>query len=368
MEQKFIDFLSKHELTAGLDESELLVLSKIVHVEQVATGKIVLSENDSSSDIYFLYEGEVGIFKWDKQKRYLLDIGKLSSKSIFGEMAFLDRQGRSTTIKVLKPSILLNFDPNELNLDDPIARKIYNTIVHNIAKINIARLRTSNQNYVQSLRTQIDFGLFFIVSIILFGIQSIIPLIVTDYGINVHTPVFSWSVALIILIPFLVMVRKFGYPIQEYGVGLKNFKKSFFQGLIIVATIILLLVSIYLILLKLNHVSTPLIQVLLNPKIVFTVSTLLYFFQVYIQEFIARGLTQTALQKFLNDDKGIKTVFIVSLVFGVFHLSRGFEAALVTFLGSVLFGFVYLRSRNLIGVTIVHYILGIIAIQYLGIV
>jgi len=64
--------------------------------------------------------------------------------------------------------------------------------------------------------------------------------------------------------------------------------------------------------------------------------------QNYIQELAARGIMQNTMQRFLRDEHGVRSVMVLSST-----------------VASVCLGFFYLRHRNLIGVTIVHYIMGV---------
>lgn len=63
----------------------------------------------------------------------------------------------------------------------------------------------------------------------------------------------------------------------------------------------------------------------------------------------------------MMDERGIKTVIVTSLLFGIFHIYSGFVAVMITVIGSLIFGFVYLRHYNLISVTLIHWALGLSA-------
>ena len=68
---------------------------------------------------------------------------------------------------------------------------------------------------------------------------------------------------------------------------------------------------------------------------------------------------QNTMQRFLRDEHGVRSVMVLSLAFGVMHTHLGLTMVLSSTVASVCFGFFYLCHRNLVGVTIVHYIMGV---------
>ncbi len=77
-----------------------------------------------------------------------------------------------------------------------------------------------------------------------------------------------------------------------------------------------------------------------------------------LQEFIARGVVQTSLERLLPDAGRAAPVAVTSLLFGAFHLYVSPAFALVTFAASALFGALYARHRTLAGVTLAHALAG----------
>jgi membrane protease YdiL (CAAX protease family) len=61
----------------------------------------------------------------------------------------------------------------------------------------------------------------------------------------------------------------------------------------------------------------------------------------------------------------VRAVLVVSLMFAILHLHLGLVFVSMVLVGSLFFGMLYLRHGTLVGVIIVHYILGIL-MQFLG--
>lgn len=368
LDPKYLDFLAQQKLLQGLTTEELQYFCRFVKVEEFPSEIDLIKEGELSQDIYFIFEGEVSLLKWDETSFNQLMIGHLMRGSIFGEMAFIDGDPRSVTVRTTKPTTIIKFNPEIVNKKNLKMKEIYDTILFNIAKTSISRLRSSNRDYVKSLQTQIDFGSFFIISITIFGLGNLVPLIAKSYHVSEHSFLFSWSLLISLSLPYLLLIKNFNLSLNEVGITTDNWKKSLTEGLIISSIVILTSIFIYWIY-SLTHIgSRPVLNVLFNPIIPFTLMDILYFLHGYIQEFMARGINQGSLQKFLRDERGLRSLVLTSVMFGIFHVSRGIEAAATAFIGSLFFGYIYLRHHNLIGVAIVHYTVGLIVINYLGLI
>lgn len=368
LEPHYIEFLKKQSLVQGLTPEEFLLFSTFIQVKHFPSGVDLIKEGEKSLDIYFLYEGEVTLHKWDITKEYELPIGKLEQGTLFGEMSFIDNEPRSTTVRTAIPSTILHFNPELIHKNNLKMRGIYDAILLNTAKNSITRLRSTNQDFVQSLRSQIDFGYFFILSIVIFGIGNLLVVLATEYHYDAHAKLFSWFSILIFLIPYLILIKKFRLPWNAVGVTTQNWKQSTVEGLIISLGFCVVVSFAYWMYTFFDPDAKPLLEAILHPPVPLDFFIILYLFQSYLQEFMARGITQSSLQKFLKDTNGFKALILTSLMFAIFHSARGLDATAAAFFGSMIFGYIYLRHKNLIGVSIVHYVVGVISINYLELV
>jgi membrane protease YdiL (CAAX protease family) len=91
----------------------------------------------------------------------------------------------------------------------------------------------------------------------------------------------------------------------------------------------------------------------------FSIASLFYIIHSYIQQFF-RAIIQTLVQRFLLDPKGYISVIFTALAFSIVHANYGFESMIVTLIVCIFFGLIYKRTYNLLGVTLVHFILGLI--------
>lgn len=72
---------------------------------------VVFSANDSSSEIFFVYEGELGAYRQKSADSAIHRVSTIRQGEIFGEMAYLLGENRSATVRCDNPVILLVLTP-----------------------------------------------------------------------------------------------------------------------------------------------------------------------------------------------------------------------------------------------------------------
>lgn len=140
-------------------------------------------------------------------------------------------------------------------------------------------------------------------------------------------------------------------PLKDLGITTVGMKKSLIEGGILSAvTVAVAFAAVWA--LKALELPTG------TPVPAEWGATTGYFFHSVLQELVARGLLQSSFQRFLDDRRGLQSVVLSSTLFGVFHIHFGFMVVAITILSGLLFGAVYLRHRNLAGVTLLHFFAG----------
>lgn len=105
-----------------------------------APGEILIEEGDQSETAFFLYSGEVGIYKnvnGGERKLGLLKEGQL-----FGEMAYLLKEQRTATARAESDVVVLALPPSMLEElmrhSAPLSRRIIDTLCHRLDRMNLA--------------------------------------------------------------------------------------------------------------------------------------------------------------------------------------------------------------------------------------
>lgn len=346
-------------LLKEFNPSEIDNLEKIAEVLPFKDGEIIVRQGDLSEEVYFIGQGAVDIVSEETQ----MVLSTLHAGESFGELAFLDGSPRSVTIRAngdielyaLTKSGLLNYPD-----DSKFLAKLY----HSIAIDSSEKLKKTTSNYAQSLRNELAmlkekgrFQQFLITTLV----GSSVVLTVSDYAKSqlpqsaIYTDLFAWIYLTLMVAPTLYFALKSEIPAREFGLNLRNWKKALIEGAAITAVCMIIMFGAFFYMCANQMYGLP-----ENPQFsilpFFTLKSLLYFLHSSGQEFLSRGIFLGALLRFLGSKK--QAIFLSSMVFSLSHVPYGIALVLPTLIGGVLFSLLYLRHRNLIGVTFVHWALG----------
>ena len=131
-------FLKSAPLFSALDSEELAALADIAAEKEFAGDEIIFEERQPAYHLYILVHGKVEVFRRLDSAEY--PIATLGEKECFGEMAILDDEPRSASVKALDPTLVLKIDREsfrELIVERP-------QIAFAILKILGSRLRQKN--------------------------------------------------------------------------------------------------------------------------------------------------------------------------------------------------------------------------------
>jgi len=146
----------------------------------------------------------------------------------------------------------------------------------------------------------------------------------------------------------LVVVLKFTrLDIHRMGITKKNLLPSLIRSALISAVIFALMLAVKLI----TKPGQPILNL--------TEFTPTYVLTSILQEFLARGFLLTTLCSIIPSRNSEHiAVFCSSLMFTSLHLYYGFPFMAGAGLLSVLLGYCYLKDRNIWGVSLIHFVIG----------
>ncbi len=101
-------FLKSAPVFAGMEGEELAALADIAQEKDAAPGEVFFEEGQPAHHLYITVSGKVEVFRKVGEKEYPLAI--LGAKECFGEMAILDDEPRSASIRALEPTTVLKID------------------------------------------------------------------------------------------------------------------------------------------------------------------------------------------------------------------------------------------------------------------
>ena len=129
----------------GANKLEVYVFSRANRLlerygKSFAPGETLIEEGDQSEIAYFLYSGEVGIYK--KLEGGERNLGTLKEGQLFGEMAYLLKEKRTATARAETEVVVLALPPHILEdlmrHSAPLSRRIIDTLCQRLEKMNLA--------------------------------------------------------------------------------------------------------------------------------------------------------------------------------------------------------------------------------------
>ncbi|PKM78512.1 MAG: hypothetical protein CVU90_01885 [Firmicutes bacterium HGW-Firmicutes-15] len=159
------------------------------------------------------------------------------------------------------------------------------------------------------------------------------------------------------LVISILVIWKTNLPLSFFGITLNNMKKSLLEsGLATIFVVaILTLVKIWAVKHWVVFQGAPIIDWSL-----WGVSYYTYVLIAPIQEFISRGVLQSSLERSMSDSRfrSFTAIVISSCVFGSFHIFYSLGLALLTVVSGFLWGYLFSRHKNIVGISLSHFIIG----------
>ncbi|MGE5453645.1 MAG: GAF domain-containing protein [Methylocystaceae bacterium] len=176
------------------------------------------------------------------------------------------------------------------------------------------------------------------------------------FGLSIHELVTA-GFSLLFLVISILIIRKTNLPLSFFGLTMKGTKQSLIEAAIATLVIMGLLSAIKL--WMTSYLPTFAGHSIIDLSLI-SLSYFTYLFIAPIQEFVSRGVLQSSLERSLADSKfrSFLAIIVSSCVFGSFHLFYSVGMALVTVVSGLVWGWLFSRQRNLIGVSLSHFVIG----------
>jgi len=131
------------DLFKDVDETLLTALVEELVVRQAATGEMVMREKDPAGAMFLVIAGELEVLKHG-QSGNEVRVAMFGPGDWFGEMAILDVQPRSASVRAVAPTILLHVGPDDMEKLLERDLRAYAMIMRNIARELSRRLRVAD--------------------------------------------------------------------------------------------------------------------------------------------------------------------------------------------------------------------------------
>ncbi len=366
--------LSRVDWAGRLEPNDLQRLVELGHLRRCAAGERILCEGQASQSLFVVLDGVVAVLKGvqtgqgsavaTEAEGQFFRIKELGPGSVFGEMSFIDGHPASATVMAEQPCAVLAIHHSELDADAEGVR-LGQRLTAAVATAVIQRMRDLNDRHVTSMqaeieqaRLRVDLARFFTVTMALYGISSAVTRLIHPGLLPSMQMLLSWGFLLLTFAPIAWFAWRQRMPIATFGLTRRNAKKSLKESMLTAGVVIAALVAY-------AAASRPAGASLFawgSLSSYSTVETALFFAlypaHCFLQELIGRGVIQGSLARLMPEARPATPVVLTSALFGIYHLYVSLQFALITFVASLLFGWLYRRHGTLIGVTAVHLTVG----------
>jgi CRP-like cAMP-binding protein len=368
-------------LCNDLTEDQFANLPSLMQEQRVEQGTFVIEEGDPATELYFIKDGEVEVLKSHDDTGEYHPITTIGAGSTIGEVALLDRNPRSASIRTTTDSVLLKLSFEDLNRFSDGHTPLESQVKLNLAQDLAGDLRHTNKAVVKSLRESLEsarsrVAMGIIVNTLMIGIAVYVfsLAIIEDLSEQVAATTFV-SVPILFFFGGLsyFAVRKSGYPFSLYGITRANAWRSIRESIPITAAFVVVIVITKWLLVQFHPLMAgeAVFSVADHPERFFSTLNLVtlaaYTIFVPIQEFVARGCMQTAFEEFLlGPYRRFLAIVVANLVFAMTHVHLSTFFALLVFAPGLVWGWLYSRHRTLLGISVSHIVVGLVAFSIVG--
>lgn len=329
----------------------------------------LIYEGQHSEKFFLILEGSVEILK--KSKKHAQTLTILRNGSFVGELALVDNRPRSASVRTLESTRVLCFDTRIL--PKSIQLELTAFLTDNLAE----RLRFILEDTVVSLEMHVEelearnlMAVILTRMLVFLGVYILLFRMLIEQKNNAIV-VF---VPLMALLSFLTygVIKKSGYPKEEFGLTLKNGKKSAWEAVLYSLPVMAIIVGIKWVLIQISGVPRPLFEPRVTVPTPLIAFTLMVFYALLapLQELVARGALQSLVTKLIAGSEKYKTwmgILLANLLFTALHTYLGVRFAFAVFLPGFFFGWLYHRQKNLVGTSLAHAIIGIWALYVVNV-
>jgi CRP/FNR family transcriptional regulator, cyclic AMP receptor protein len=369
----------------GLSAVQRARIVALLTERTLESGATIVVEGDPSAELIVIQRGSIDVTKRSADGARDQRLATLGPGASLGEMTLLERTPRSATARAVGPAQvgILSMDAlEELTRSEPgIERQLLRNLSNELSR----RLRFTNQTTVAALeqqlaleRTRAMMGRFLVFMAFLMVTYTCALYVAIKLVPGGSTPSlitvpisFVWAGVL------YGMIRRSGLPLAEFGLTLENWRATLREALVWTALICTgaTLVKLGLIWGNASFADQRLFNLsgALDPRTsradlqATLLIALLYAGVAPVQEFIVRSGLQAALERcVLGRWASLRAIVISNALFASAHLHLSPSFALFVFFPGLLWGALFSRQQNLLGVCVSHLLTGWFAFLALG--
>ncbi len=363
----------------SLGKREKRFLEERFERRSVSAGTRVSEEGQPADVLIFVESGSVELLKKDPRTGREHVVGAVQGGQLIGEHALLDGKPRATSARTRQGSSLLflPFEPlrqKAARSESSTEKRIYQDLVAGLTESLASRAREHVDLSLESARQRAVMGEFIVNVLILVCSYVLFLNALPLFWGKLSPTTETFSVPLVVVFGLFSwrFMKKSGYPLSHFGIGLKHLPLSVGESVVLTLPFLALITLIKAILVWLNGSGAPIIEHtdvaarLSEPNVALWLR--IYAATAVVQELIVRGALQSSLEAFLTGPgRRTRAIVVCALLFSISHLHISYLFALVAIVPGLFWGWLYSRRPNLLGVSLSHIVVGGYAFFVLGV-
>lgn len=392
--EKILSALSKNVLFKYLSRNQVEEFLSLLTVKTFKANEEIIKEGSTDKTLYILISGAAAINKYDPELKHEVRVVTLHSGDSFGEMSLFDENPRFASVKALFDCELIALTVENLDFFRSKGMSTYSVIMTNVARQLNERLRRTtevsvsvskgvdSERFMNSLLTrkahklkiQLDSSKVFIFSI--FSVVAYL-LITTLVSAGHFNPSLDVGIKGLSLIAIILLYASFLSPIgsySNYARRLYDFRKSHLVVLLIVTIALLGYFSLcHWILMWAGFEKLLVLPAIGNtesiddPFIYTFIVSMVIIFSSFVQEFVVRLGFYLPMTHLLRGAKlrWIK-IFMSSMLLLILYSKFNMLPIFVMLIPNLVWGYLFSRGYNLIGLSISHSLFNLWGFYVLG--
>ncbi len=343
----------KSNLFEGLDQEEISRLESISVEHDELVDRRVITKGEFHENIFVLIQGKFQVYELEDDVRHVIAILQEPGDCVGGQ-SLLGRPA-NTNVTAAQGSRYFAIAAAEIKRE-PL---LYQKLLNNLSVESFHKLEAANYSLVEQFKEAIVASKILVMCLSSIGVAMLFLSFTAWINFQANV-LWSWLFVIAVLPPPVLFIASTRQPFSDFGVTIKNVKQSVSEGFLLAAFFVGLMSLVAHLLAGFTHVS---VSQIFGEHSYLRIGFYMYFVHCYMQEFFARGVLQTSLIRILGwngrrNDSAALAILFAALVFSVLHYPLGFPFVLATFISGLLFGYLYQRHKNLLGVSLVHFAMG----------
>ena len=355
------------------DEAARAALRGAMEQVRFAPGEAIWTWGEPADELLYLVHGEARIYRPDGPDGVPIELARVLGSRTLGETTFVTRGVRTASVEALTAveAWRLSFEAlDRILAEHPSAAVIYRHLAEQLA-------RTSQLGDDERIQAAVEVSIAAKLLVTVIAIQSG-TLLLTGLMTELMLQVASTTIMLVGYLAFLsaigwVYVKQVRLPPRDLGLTLEGWRASLRDSAVVTLAFMAVSTAVKWAIVALvpayGHV--PVFDVLdvtrdhgrglVAQLEVVGLSALVYALVGGLQELYARGMLQGTLTRIFRPrtDSPWPAIIVSNLLFGSIHVSWSISLMVASFIGGLLWGWLYGRRPTLLGPAVSHIVLGL---------